>query len=581
MKSNSIYNTAKVVMAALSLGAMTTACTDWDDHYEANSSEIGSSTASLWENISSNKDLSDFAALAKKAGYDKILSASQAYTVWAPLNGSFDYESLNNLDAETLKKQFLQNHVSHFNYPASGSINEKVFMVNEKMNIFEGNGQYTMGGLKVVTPNIANANGIMHTIDGKLDFNFNIYESLNADYYPLDSISAYFARYDRKQLDVNNSVKGPVVDGEITYLDSVFTEYNLMANMVGAYIDREDSSYTMIMPTNKAWESRLNEIKAMYEYIPEYVYFREFPKTLTGADAAENKTKELIDNVYLADSLTHLQMLPSLFYNNNLYDNVKLKDLQTGGTLNVDSLYITCGTKLYSEDAADIFVGAEKVERSNGAIWVTDTLRFKPWVYKPYIKVEAEWAKSLNLFANNFNSNVSSVNVTPADINKEVEGKLSNFSYLEVRPALPSSNPEVDFYLPGIRKGKYVLYIGVVPANIDSKTFNPEVKPNLFQVKAGYHDLKGNLKETTLGSKFENDPAKIDTMRIGEIDFPVATAGLSNAHPYIRILSRVTSSTNDTRDRTLRIDFIQLIPKELDDYIKEHPGYKWEDESDK
>ncbi len=41
MKSNSIYNTAKVVMAALSLGAMTTACTDWDDHYEANSSEIG------------------------------------------------------------------------------------------------------------------------------------------------------------------------------------------------------------------------------------------------------------------------------------------------------------------------------------------------------------------------------------------------------------------------------------------------------------------------------------------------------------------------------------------------------------
>lgn len=581
MKSNSIYNTAKVVMAALSLGAMTTACTDWDDHYEANSSEIGSSTASLWENISSNKDLSDFATLAKKAGYDKILSASQAYTVWAPLNGSFDYESLNNLDAETLKKQFLQNHVSHFNYPASGSINEKVFMVNEKMNIFEGNGQYTMGGLKVVTPNIANANGIMHTIDGKLDFNFNIYESLNADYYPLDSISAYFARYDKKQLDVNNSVKGPVVDGEITYLDSVFTEYNLMANMVGAYIDREDSSYTMIMPTNKAWESRLNEIKAMYEYIPEYVYFREFPKTLTGADAAENKTKELIDNVYLADSLTHLWMLPSLFYNNNLYDNVKLKDLQTGGTLNADSLYSTCGTKLYSEDAADIFVGAEKVERSNGAIWVTDTLRFKPWVYKPYIKVEAEKAKDDKLFANNFNSNVSSVSVTPADINKEVEGKLSKFSYLEVRPALPSSNPEVDFYLPGIRKGKYVLYIGVVPANIDSKTFNPEVKPNLFQVKAGYHDLKGNMKETTLGSKFENDPAKIDTMRIGEIDFPVATAGLSNALPYIRILSRVTSSTNDTRDRTLRIDFIQLIPKELDDYIKEHPGYKWEDESDK
>lgn len=51
--------------------------------------------------------------------------------------------------------------------------------------------------------------------------------------------------------------------------------------------------------------------------------------------------------------------------------------------------------------------------------------------------------------------------------------------------------------------------------------------------------------------------------------------------PYVRIMSNVTSSKLSVFDRTLRIDYIYLIPKELDDYIQQHPDYKWEDESDK
>ena len=198
MKNNMIFNTAKVVMAALTLGAMTTACSDWDDHYDANGIVTGSATSTLWENISANKNLSDFAALAKKAGYDQVLSNPQTYTVWAPLNGSFDYETLNNMDLATMKKQFMQNHVAHFNYPASGSVDKSVYMINEKMKKFVGNGTYTMGGLELVQPNIPNSNGTLHAINGKLDFGFNIYESINANDYPLDSVSAYFAKYDMK-----------------------------------------------------------------------------------------------------------------------------------------------------------------------------------------------------------------------------------------------------------------------------------------------------------------------------------------------------------------------------------------------
>ena len=36
MKNNKIYRNAAVAMAFLAAGAMTTACSDWDDHYDNN-----------------------------------------------------------------------------------------------------------------------------------------------------------------------------------------------------------------------------------------------------------------------------------------------------------------------------------------------------------------------------------------------------------------------------------------------------------------------------------------------------------------------------------------------------------------
>ena len=533
-----IFNTAKVVMAALTLGAMTTACSDWDDHYDANGTVTGSATSTLWENISANKDLSDFAALAKKAGYDQVLSNPQTYTVWAPLNGSFDYETLNNMDLATMKKQFMQNHVAHFNYPASGSVDESVYMINEKMNKFVGNGTYTMGGLELVQPNIPNSNGTLHAINGKLDFGFNIYESINANDYPLDSVSAYFAKYDMKSLDVENSVKGPVIDGQITYLDSVLVEYNALANDMNAFINNEDSNYTMILPTNEAWIEKKQYVDEFLDYLPSYQYSKNF---YNNKDSIQKSTdRELID-----------------------------------------SLISTVGTKFYSDDAADLFKNAERINKSNGAVWVTNSLGFKPWHYKMPIKVEGEYGSYI---AGTFKGDVSYLTINEASRNDTVEGRLSNSGYAEVRANTATSNPEIDYYLPRVYKGKYVLYICVAPSNINKNTYQPSMLPNQMQIKYGYHENSNNVGmyvEKTLTRKISNDPTKVDTIRIGEIDFPYATAGLENAMPYVRIMSNVNVNQLSEFDRTLRIDYIYLIPKELDDYIQQHPDYKWEDERNK
>lgn len=81
--------------------------------------------------------------------------------------------------------------------------------------------------------------------------------------------------------------------------------------------------------------------------------------------------------------------------------------------------------------------------------------------------------------------------------------------------------------------------------------------------------------QKTFSGYFENDVTKVDEVKIGEIEFPVSTAGLDNAMPYVRLLSRVTSSISSKYDRTLRIDYIKLVPIELYDYLQENPDYKY------
>ena len=202
MKRNMIFKNALVVMATLFVGAMATSCSDWDDHYDATSAVEGSASATLWENIASNSNLSQFADLLRKTGYDEVLKASQTYTVWAPLNDTFDYNTLAQEGREKLLKEFVQNHVARNNYAASGVLDEQIYMLNEKVHSFVGTaGSYAINGVTVAQPNLASSNGVLHTISGKLQFLANIYESLEASQFPIDSISNYFHSFDEKVLN--------------------------------------------------------------------------------------------------------------------------------------------------------------------------------------------------------------------------------------------------------------------------------------------------------------------------------------------------------------------------------------------
>ena len=583
------------ILAPLTLGGiggeLLTSCTDWNDHYDAGTALSDSQQASLLENITKNPNLTQFASLLTKSGFDQQLVSSQTFTVWAPVNDSFNYNELMTTGNDRLLKQFVKNHVARNNYPASGAMNQKVFMLNEKLMHFQGDGQgYNIQGiaLNAGQQNIGSNNGMLHLISGKIPYLPNIYESLNNEQFALDSISEYYHQYDVRKLDELRSVPGPIVDGEQTYLDSIFNESNNLYHTFRSYINQEDSNYTMLLPTNVAWTKAYNRIQQYYNYTPTIRYMDVKP---TGEDTTI--VVNLKNAAQLRDSITRYKMMADLVYNNNVYDNRKLPALKEGETPKNDSIVSTMHNILYADDVKSLFADATRVDKSNGAIWVTDTLKMPAWMsWNPEITVEAEAAYFKTAQA----GNAIERRVTSGQ-NRYIKGHLSNDAYLEVTPISPNANPEVYFKLPDVRSTEYNIYLVMVPANITNE--HTKYYPNSISAGLRYVKEDGTLStessqknpnpdsgtETTTtfvtslrDSTIASQGACIDTLHVGSITFPVAYYGTGDSAPYIHVRCRFSSSVGNkiTPDRTLRIDCIILRPKELDDYLLSHPGYVYD-----
>lgn len=563
------------VICHLSFSVLFTSCADWNDHYDADTSLLGSQHATLWENISSNDNLSQFASLLKKAGYDEILNATQTYTVWAPKNGTFDYDVVNSLSKSRLQHEFVENHIARNNYPVSGAVDQRVYTLNEKLMFLNGAGRYAIQNVGVSQPNLGSRNGVFHVIEGKIPFMANIYEALNSNSFPLDSISAFFHSYDVKKLNEFKSVQGPTINGEITYLDSVFDEHNDLFARYYAYINREDSNYTMLVPTDEAWRKARELVSPYFNYVPSF----EFMENTSKGSDQKKVTVNIRDVQYLKDSVVNQMLMNDLFYNNNLYDNRKLDALQSGQILNADSLYSTTQTKIYSDDARRLFENAQRVDMSNGAIWVTDSLRMRPWTtWHPEIIVEGENYFTLSGTVNVVESGAERNYVVPGTQNPNVKGHISGNYFIELPPISQSTNPGVVFYLPNVRSATYSIYVVTVPANIVSTS--REVKPYVFDVSLGYANAAGKNqdgdRQWTIASTFQSDTTRVDTIYLGDFTFPVAYVGTGNYFPYLRLNSHVSSRERTLYDRTLRIDCVILRPKELDNFLKEHPDYKYD-----
>ena len=512
---------AAVLMAA-------TSCSDFSDYNDTPVSDVQQAERTLWENISQNDQLSDFATLVKKAGFDDELSQPHYYTVWAPLNGTYDASSLMSADSATVLYQFVKSHIAEYNHSVSGLVDERIHALNRKSFAFEGDGQYTYAGQTLRQLNLPNSNGIMHLLDGAARFYPNLYEYLFSC-EGIDSVATFFKRYETSVLDTKNSVLGPTINGKQTYIDSVMITSNSLLNRIKAKLDKEDSTYTMLVPTNEAWLAHYDKISKCYNYINTTVAQNIDEATSTSSAPTASVT---VDAAYTKDSLTRLHLVSDLVYNNNNYYNNWLIDdtVEPYDTLrSTTSGYMTNPQEIMSRVI-------DRETMSNGTFCLVDSLAFRPW---------ESWCYSLGQSPLNSRTWTGSntmvyIDNTLFDAIKYVPKNPAQkqLGYLWVTPLSNYGKPQLDVKLRNVLSTTYNIYIVLAPGQDvgEDADGNKFLKPNMLDFTLSYCDAKGKLATQKLNQKVVNDPTRVDTLAVGTFTFPVAYAGLGdNVYPNLKI----------------------------------------------
>lgn len=529
----------------------------------------------LYQVLNEQDDLTSFMEVIKACGpefADSLFNQSRVYTVFAPVNEAMDamkeelVAKLQNEDErEQVLKTFVRAHVANHLRPANGVLEEgnRIMMLNDKKTEFTGSYSdgYEFDNVRIVEPNIRAWNGIVHKLEAPVEYKHSIWEFLAVDSeemdgYKVDSLANYLYSFNVRDFDEYQSVLGPIVNGEQTYLDSVFVVSNKWLNPYSGvgYIDLEDSIYTMYVPTNDVW----NEYMALADSYFKYDCDAFMPATLdtTILDSLRNYYPRINFIKYLSYSEGERK-----------YIEAKHPDSISPAYLGDNPLPRKVFPKSQLENEHVVF---EK-QMSNGFFKIVDKFPYSPLdLWLDTIKLEAE---------NNemrFECSATNIDNIPAgklQINREdsllLDAEISGSYYFEALPAKSTDGIDVQFRIPNVMSTKYRVALIVVPKHIaNPRVPAEELLPTYFNVnitQAGSGSLysyegkwelcsKGNVVDTLYLIDEKGEPAIIDVP----------------ACEYYKLSSNKDYSTTMTvsskykrglkMDTSIRLDAILLIP---------------------
>jgi hypothetical protein len=520
------------ILCALLLASLSSCDDTFDAHYSEGSDVVPALT--LWQLIEQDANLSVFAGMLKKTGYDVLLSKTQSFTVWAPTNEALAEQDMND---EGKLKDIVLTHIARFKYIAGSERETLAFTLNNKqIHFVYDDNRYTMNGSELATVNHLADNGILHTMKKPVPFVKNLWEYLAEP--GMDSIRHYFDAFHLKIFVPGSSKVIDYVDGLAVY-DSVFYETNEMfyPYMEGVgFLNNEDSLYTMILPNNAAW------IKAYNERAP---YFE------TGAPNADSVQRR-----------------------NTQYSIVQ--DLVFRGRIDapgqLDTLVSTRNNVF--RNPASLFPASTASTASNGLVYITDELKHNYWEsWQHPLQIEAERALVTLLEAG--------FSTTPAKV-------LS--AYIPDKPDIPSkvcrlisngNNSSKDntfllFNIPNILKAEYNVYAVFAPIRYLYPNFSSERTKILYDIqhldrstanlptdRQVWNSLVGVTPGTTGKTPADNetDSATVKKMLLTTIAFPEANYREETATIRIKISSRISSTdTKKGYNNRMLLDYIILEP---------------------
>lgn len=549
----------KILTGAMLFGALFFASSCDDSEGLKVTPEVPFADKTMFEVITSDSELTEFVDVLNACGAhcaDSLFNHSRVYTVWAPVNGTFDKDSLlAEIEAgnrDQVFKCFVEAHIANHLKAANGKLEEdnKILLLNDKVAVFTGdyvNG-YTFDGQKIDDANIRVWNGILHKIAAPAEYKYNIWEYLKTD-ARVDSVANFLYAFDITEFSESQSIIGPIKDGEQTYLDSVFVTTNKFLRPwkgVGILND-EDSVYTVYVPTNEVW----NELLAISDKHFNYNTKITNPTSLTPE---------------MRDSMRHtharLNLIKYMTYSN--YEQRYVNDPDS-----IIPAWQGDGWERPEFLKADVEKNVifEK-ELSNGTFKIIDKCPYTIFdLWHDTIKLEAENEKMRTYLAGGVDY-IHSASKT--QINKDsafIGAKISDNRYFEAYSDKAAST--VRYKVPNLLSASYNVALIVVPKHITNADAATDLKPHELQVKIT--QATGTTTATIANHKdIHNDPTRLDTIYLTEssgersvVTIPYCEYYNTGNEPDYGVVIEVKSDGNTKKyDRSIRLDAILFIPVE-------------------
>ena len=520
------------------------ACTDWDDHYEGTVAEGGDLT--LWQQMSQNSELSDFCEVLEhtklfrmhkktKASYAEILNSGQSFTVMAPVNGTFNKDSLIALTETAqgdsiVEKFFVKNHIAR-SANSTTATEKTIHMMNDKrVTLVPG----SVNGITVKQGNIHAKNGILNVMEKQLPYYYNLYEQMT-DRAEFKAVGDFIRSYDREEFDQANSVQNGTIDGVPVYIDSVMIERNdFITNYLGAKLTSEDSTYWMVVAKGEGWQKAFDQAKACFAY--------------PTSDAK-------------ADSLQLLRTYAAMFQDAIFTMTTQKSPTDSLRSLNYSATYPEYSVFRKPFAPGGLLDGATKTVSSNGVLYETNDYRLDPTqTYNRKMELEGE----------NTGYIISSEKCTYTSRSLSADS-ISREGYLDIQPSSNTANWSVKFRLDNVKSTAYDVCAVLLPQNItDPKA---AAKPYQFKAEIGYIDGNGSKKSYSCSwldeknkkqTKFNfNDPLRVDTVLLAK-DFVFPTCNIydqTNEYFYLTLSCSMSAAENRKYSRPIYIDCILLKPK--------------------
>ena len=505
----------KILAGVMLFGFMLagTSCQDTEEGIRV-TDETPFADKTLYEVIKNDSDLANFVKVLDACGAhcaDSLFNQSRVYTLWAPVISEAEADKLiaDMGDAEKKEKRdivfrsFIEAHIANHIVAANGTLDSDnlVLLLNGKNAVFTGNYRdgYTFAGVELTDKNIRVKNGVLHKLASPSEYKYSIWEFMKiakGDNWSISSVSDFLYSHNVTEFNEGQSISGPIVNGEQTFIDSVFTTSNVWLDAwrgVGN-INNEDSTYIVYVPNDEMWAKMVVKAEAHYNY------------DMTFSAMTESKKAE-------RDSLRrHYARFNNLKY--MTYSVNEQKHVSSSDSM----MPAYRGGKRVQFAKADLDKNVIFEEQlSNGIFKVVDAMPYKQTdLWHDTIFLEGENESMWDLGAE-VPAEVEKMTAYKSQINKDsmlLGAEVSGGSYFSYTRSTAANTAK--FKIPKVLSAKYQVAIIFVPQNITNELVDKEkMYPTKMTIKITQAKGQGSaekLYEAPRSKALFTDPFKMDTL---------------------------------------------------------------------